>query len=92
MDEACAREAASDRFGVLDLEPLLWRAPPRSAASLVFARDLGPEGNERVRAAVGGSAWIFIPGSDEAAPSLIPYADGMALLWGGSTPPAPTGD
>jgi len=82
-DAACAREAAADRFGALDLEPLLWRFPPRDEAAVVVARDLGPLANARVMRALPGHALVYI--HPETGPgTLMEYEEGMELIWRGA--------
>jgi hypothetical protein len=93
LEGTCAREAAADRFGTTELEPLLWQAPPRhplgadegdggdEAGTLVLARDLGPEANRTVRRAFPGyGAWMTVGTPEEGA--LLPYEEGVARLWG----------
>jgi hypothetical protein len=83
-DQACLREAAADRNGVVELEPLLWQAPPLSGRDVVVARDMGPPMNEVVTAALGGPvAFVYAPTSvDDPMPRLMEYEEGMRVLWG----------
>ena len=82
LEPGCAREAAADRFGTTELEPLLWQAPPVPGAPLVLARDMGPEANQAVRNAFEGyTAWMTL-GAPVGA-SLAPYEEGAARLWRG---------
>jgi hypothetical protein len=84
-DAACRREAAADRLGVFELEPLLWRAPPLEGEELVVARDLGPEANAAVRAAFPAhDAWMLVAGPENGAARVTSYEEGVALLWGAS--------
>jgi hypothetical protein len=83
-DAGCIREAGSDRFGVLDLEPLLWLYPPRQGAPTLVARDLGPVGNARVLEAVEGRAYVYVPASGPGPGALLEYDEGMELLWRGA--------
>jgi len=80
--DACLREAASDRAGTLELEPLLWQAPlPRPRASLVLARDLGPEENRRtIQSFPERCVYLYV--DDEGTPRLLAYGEGMRRLWG----------
>jgi hypothetical protein len=82
-DALCAREARADRQGVVELEPLLWQAPPLAGFDVIVARDMGPELNARTRAALGNpSAFIFTPsGGGSTPPFLMDYEEGIALLW-----------
>lgn len=86
----CLREARADRLGSVELEPLLWQAPPVAGEGVVVARDLGPEANEALRRAFAGrDAFVLVAGAEGAPPRLLPYDEGMALLWG--APVAVTG-
>lgn len=92
-DSTCVREARADRFGTIELEPLLWQAPPLAGARLVLARDLGPITDDAVRKALPGrTAWVYIARGARGAPRLLPYREGIRLVWGtggeeaGSTP------
>ena len=78
---SCLREAHADRFGSIELEPLLWQASlPHSAGDLVVARDLGPALNARVTVAFPGhQPYMYF--DDGGRPRLLPYAEGLALLW-----------
>lgn len=85
----CAREAHSDRLGTLELEPLLWQAPPVDDATVVVARDLGPADNARALASLPGyTPWVAVDGGPGRPPRLLRYPAGMELLWGGAAPPA----
>lgn len=86
LEPACRREAAADRLGTVELEPLLWQAPPLDGQTLVVARDLGPIANARVisrfpahrpRVAMEGPAGHGL--------RVVGYAEGMELLWRGAT-------
>lgn len=80
-DAACRREAASDRFGTLELELFAWRYPPLADRRVVAARDLGPAGNLPALTAFDGRAYLLIDGEPAR---LIDYPEGMELLWGGA--------
>lgn len=81
FDTRCLREARSDRFGTLELEEVAWRFPPLGGA-VVMARDMGPAANLAVLDAVPRPAYVLL-GVDEG-PTLVRYAEGMELLWGGA--------
>lgn len=80
----CARQAAADRNGILDLAPLLLLgdlpgAEPRGA---LFVRDLGPERNAALIARLQGRApYVLRTTRDGAAPELVAYEAGMRELW-----------
>jgi hypothetical protein len=86
---ACAREARADRLGTLELEPLVWQTPVpglETGGPLLF-RDLGPDENARVLARhPGAPAFLMLPPSVQGG-ALLPYQEGMRLLW--SDAPAP---
>ncbi len=85
LDDGCLREAHSDRLGSVELEPLLWQAPPLDGASLVLARDLGPTVNAAVRDAFAHHrAWVGLDGGPDAPIRILGYREGMELLWGGA--------
>ena len=62
------------------MEPLLWKAPPLAGARIVVARDLGPAADARTLLALpGATPWVLTD-----AGSIVPYAEGMEMLWGGA--------
>ena len=80
LGDACVREARSDRFGTVELEPLLWKAPPLPGARVVVARDLGPAANARTLLAFpGATPWVLVD-----AGRMMSYSEGMEMLWGGA--------
>lgn len=92
LDGECLREARSDGRGTLELEPLLWRAPPLAAASPWWLRDMGPAHNARVLANRSGPAWVALDPGDGKGIRLLPYRAGMEMLWGGAAGLAPRDD
>jgi len=69
----------------VELEPLLWQAPPLDGAALVLARDLGPEANAALlRTLEGMEAFVLLGDPSSGGSRLLPYVEGMALLWGGA--------
>jgi hypothetical protein len=87
LEGDCAAQASSDRAGIVDIAPMLWRAAPHGAAGAghaMIARDLGPHRNQQLLAAYPHRRpYVYMmmePGA--RAPSLVPYAEGMRLLWG----------
>ena len=90
LPEGCLREAMSDRLGTVELEPLLWQAPPLPGGSLVVARDLGPTTNAGVLNSLAGyHPYVLLDGGPGRAPRLLEYREGMELLWHGPAPPTP---
>jgi len=83
-DDACIREARADRFGSLELEPLAWQTSP-GIGLLMVVRDLGPGLNARVMEAYPDRRpWLWLAGDGGAEPRLLPYEEGVELLWGGA--------
>ena len=83
-DAACIREARADRLGVLESELLAWRSPPFADGAMLLARDLGPAGNAWILHKLTRKAYLFIDSNATSGPTLLDYADGMELLWGGA--------
>jgi predicted outer membrane lipoprotein len=83
-DATCAREAQSDRFGVLDLEMIAWQSPPLDDRAVIFARDLGPTGNLPTLEATDRTPWIYIDVGADRTPLLLGYSEGMEVLWRGA--------
>jgi hypothetical protein len=89
LTAACLREATSDRLGSVELEPLLWQAPPLPGARLIVARDLGPVANAAVLDSLSGyHPYVLVDGGQGRRPRLLDYREGMQLLWRGAAPPA----
>ena len=87
LTQSCTREAYADRFGVLDLGPLLLHAAlpahPLSRGARVIVRDLGPELNAELLANAGPhTAWLLTADARNDRVLLEPYAAGMARIWG----------
>ena len=78
---SCLREAHADRLGVIELEPLLWQAPPVPGGRIVVARDLGPVDNARLIGVLRRTPYLYV--DFEGEPRLMEYAAGMELIWGG---------
>jgi len=82
-DDACIREAQADRFGAVELESLAWRVGAADAR-VVLLRDLGPLANASALAAYPGrTPWVWAA-TPEGDPRLLPYPEGMELLWKGA--------
>lgn len=98
---ACERELAADRFGAVSLAPLIWQGalpgldetdahPSRQS---MFVRDYGPERNRALLDRFPQrQAWVFTATGPDSAPRLVPYEEGMRVLWGaaGSAPAPPS--
>jgi hypothetical protein len=85
LEGGCLREAMSDRHGTVELEPLLWQAPPLPGAHVVVARDMGPLVNARVRSALPGyTARVGVDGGTQSPMQVLGYEEGMERLWGGA--------
>ncbi|GMV07140.1 MAG: hypothetical protein AMXMBFR53_34150 [Gemmatimonadota bacterium] len=81
----CLREARSDRLGSVELEPLLWQAPPLEGAGVVLARDLGPADNAGLlERHPGARAYVLVADEKGGYARVLSYVEGMALLWGGA--------
>jgi hypothetical protein len=71
-------------LGVIELEPMLWRAPPIGRGT-IMARDLGPAANAALVETLGLRAYVFVSGDTSGGdPRLLEYRDGMELLWRGA--------
>ncbi len=87
----CDREFNADRFGAVSLAPLLWQgalpglADARGSArrAAMYVRDFGPEANRvLLERFPEREAWVFAPVAPDTPPRLVPYREGMELLWG----------
>lgn len=80
---ACARQAHSDRFGTIDIAPLLWQAalPGSPDRRPLVVRDLGPVLNERVLSANPRRTPFLLVADGAGRPRLHEYTQGMDLLW-----------
>jgi hypothetical protein len=91
LSPPCLDEARADRLGTIELEPLIWRYPPLPGEPVVVARDLGPSSNvETLRAFPDATPFLLVDGGPDAPWRILPYQDGMALIWGEAA--APDGD
>ena len=87
--QTCRRELQADRFGAVALAPLVWQGdlPGIEEGRPLFVRDLGPEKNQRLLDHYADRlAYTFAPRGAGEAPEIVPYAEGITLLWG--TPPS----
>jgi hypothetical protein len=85
LDDDCVRQVRSDRFGILDVTPLLWQGdlPESRARGPLFARDHGPARNAAlIRRYPERTPWLYAVVDSTGEPRLLPYDDGSALLWG----------
>jgi hypothetical protein len=81
----CARQAAADRSGTIDITPLLWlgAVPGADRGETVFARDMGPAANTRLLNVLPGrTAWMLATPGPDSPPGLIEYEMAMRTLWG----------
>jgi len=80
---SCARQASSDRGGVVELAHYLWREglPGLEAGATMFVRDLGPELNARLIEMLARPAFVLRASPGGSPPSYEPYPAGMAALW-----------
>jgi hypothetical protein len=81
----CARQAAADRLGTLDVTPLLWRGdlPGLAGEGTMFVRDLGPEMNlSMIAAHPERQPYVLMVTGADRGPELTTYAAGMDRLWG----------
>ena len=73
MPESCMQEIAADRLGGLELEAVKWRGGDRG---IVWLRDLGPDFNPQI-----SGAWMLAPRETGGRPELMPYTEGLGLIW-----------
>jgi len=81
----CIREIESDRFGILDVAPLLLQGdlPGSQARGALFVRDLGPERNaELIRQHSDRTPWLYTLLDSKGEPQLLPYDEGSSMIWG----------
>ncbi|HEX2168071.1 MAG TPA: hypothetical protein VHG09_12635, partial [Longimicrobiales bacterium] len=81
----CSREAASDRFGILDLSPLIWQGdlPGSEESGVMFVRDFGPEKNDALlRAHSDRTPFVYGIFEHDGDPVALPYDSAMSRLWG----------
>jgi hypothetical protein len=81
----CIGEAQADRFGTVALAPLLWQGdlPGLERGEPLFVRDLGPLTNRKVKALYPDrEAFVFGYFSQGGVPQVLPYDQGMRILWG----------
>jgi hypothetical protein len=84
LTEDCLREARSDGNGILDIAPLIWQGdlPGVPGEGPLFVRDLGPEANARLIAAMPErTPYVYYKPATEVDASLVPYSRGIKLLW-----------
>jgi hypothetical protein len=81
----CMAELRADRFGTVALAPLLYQGdlPGIEGGKPLFVRDLGPEKNEVLRSFFPArTPYVLAPKGDGTAPEIVPYEEGMQVLWG----------
>lgn len=84
-DPTCLAQAGADRFGVIDVSPLVWRGdlPTGSGDGVLFVRDHGPAANARMlERHPRRTPWVLTTRVPDGPPELLPYEEGMMLIWG----------
>lgn len=84
MSPACFREVASDTLGIIDIGPLVWQGdlPTVGGDGAMIVRDMGPEDNARlIRKYPDRVPEVLLRHGDDQPPKLLPYTEGMKLLW-----------
>jgi hypothetical protein len=84
LSRECLREVASDTLGIVDVGPLLWHGdlPGIAGNGPMFVRDMGPEANaSMVRRYPDRVPIVLLRPHDAQQPKLVPYTEGMNLLW-----------
>jgi hypothetical protein len=88
LTPACMQQARSDARGILDIAPLLWRGELPSGAEAgtgtLYVRDLGPVRNRALLEQHPHRQHLvyMLPHVHAQEPVVLPYDDGMQLLWG----------
>jgi hypothetical protein len=79
----CERQAASDFHGVVALPPLLWQGdlPDLGSAGAMFVRDLGWDHNAALIERLPERESRLLIRRGAGRPELVPYNEGMRLLW-----------
>jgi hypothetical protein len=84
LHESCMREVYADRNGVIDVSPFVWQGdlPGMPAQGTLYVRDMGPDLNSRLirRFPERTPILLYVPSLD-SKPELVPYDEGIALLW-----------
>ena len=84
LSKECLREVASDTLGIVDVTPLIWQGdlPGIGSDGPMYVRDLGPAANERlIQEYPNRTPLVLMRPSNDDAPRLYPYAEGMKQLW-----------
>ena len=84
MSPRCFREAASDTVGIIDVGPLVWQGdlPGIGGDGAMIVRDMGPEANARlIRKYPDRVPEVLLRHGNDQRPKLLPYTEGMKLLW-----------
>jgi hypothetical protein len=85
LQPTCQREIASDQRGTVEVATLYWRSdlPGLAGDGVMFLRDLGPAENATFIARYPERrVYVMLTPSTDALPTLVPYDEAMALLWG----------
>lgn len=84
LSRECLREVASDTLGIVDVGPLVWQGdlPGLGGEGAMFVRDMGPEANARlIQRYPDRVPEVLLRPRDNQPPKLVPYVEGMNLLW-----------
>jgi hypothetical protein len=83
MDAGCAREAAADTAGVIDVTPFVWQGDlsGMTGRSAMFVRDMGPQENAAVLAMYPDREPIVALTAGDRL-TLVDYESGMQTRWG----------
>lgn len=84
LSQRCQRQVASDTLGVIDISPLVWQGdlPGAMRGKAMIVRDLGPELNAQLIARYPDrTPMMLMRATKEGPPKLVPYGEGVKLLW-----------
>lgn len=93
LGAACVRQLRADRFGGVELAPLLWQTPlPGTGGRMLLFRDLGPDLNQPLLERYQDrTPYLYLPAAADGPPALMPYERGVELLWGEGDAERPPG-
>jgi 4-amino-4-deoxy-L-arabinose transferase-like glycosyltransferase len=84
LSPGCRAQVASDTLGIIDIAPLMWQGalPQLKSDDAMIVRDMGPTENARLIARYADRVpMMMLRREKEGAPVLLPYNDGVKLLW-----------